>query len=201
MWIFFVFEPSRKAWLLCSTPGYEQQRVLQRLVCSPGDQELSGHTLSLPPMLSAKEPHYTGLIGGAAPAAKKGVCHECGKQMFDTKFVGGANAHYKKGWGQSHTGRAHSHVLCCHALQPFPNPPNPHFFFLLPQWSRVFDFGCTCKHWLVFVYKRSAPLFQYSLVWLDCLCPTSLYMCLAWEDLLKTKALPSPVKLPDCWLC
>lgn len=60
-------------------------------------KKLSGHTLSLPPMLSAKEPHYTGLIGGAAPAAKKGVCHECGKQMFDTKFVGGANAHYKKG--------------------------------------------------------------------------------------------------------
>jgi len=29
-------------------------------------------------------------------AAKKGVCHECGKKMFDTKFVGGANAHYKK---------------------------------------------------------------------------------------------------------
>jgi hypothetical protein len=30
-------------------------------------------------------------------ASKKGVCHECGKPMFDTKFVGGANAHYSKG--------------------------------------------------------------------------------------------------------
>eukprot|EP00996_Jenningsia_fusiforme_P005720 NODE_6753_length_539_cov_16.510204_g6329_i0.p2 GENE.NODE_6753_length_539_cov_16.510204_g6329_i0~~NODE_6753_length_539_cov_16.510204_g6329_i0.p2 ORF type:complete len:106 (+),score=15.88 NODE_6753_length_539_cov_16.510204_g6329_i0:144-461(+) len=29
-------------------------------------------------------------------ASKKGVCHECGKKIFDTKYVGGANAYYSK---------------------------------------------------------------------------------------------------------